>query len=161
MKSFRGSTVAKYKTFVSRNYHEGHECDQEYLDLLGLRNHFTNSLCLSFVHNLPNRIYHRHLQEFYGSYESDRNKLTINFNMYGHDYTWSLEKLGTVLSIYSQRRLFYSDSTKTKDFLKHQKNHPIDTTKIDASIIQNTILKSSDHCEESAYPSWNAALVKE
>ncbi|GKD67101.1 hypothetical protein Tco_1309209 [Tanacetum coccineum] len=66
-----------------------------------------------------------------------------------------------VLNVSSQGRLFYSDSTETKDFLKHLKYHPIDTTKIDASIIQNTILKSSDHCDGSAYPYWNATLVKE
>ncbi|GJU19065.1 hypothetical protein Tco_1147031 [Tanacetum coccineum] len=71
MKSFRGSTATKYKTLVSRNYHEGSECDKDYLNLSGLRNNFTNSLCLSFVDNLPNCIYPRHLQEFYGSYEFD------------------------------------------------------------------------------------------
>ncbi|GJV07303.1 hypothetical protein Tco_1344959 [Tanacetum coccineum] len=81
--------------------------------------------------------------------------------MYGHDDTWSLEKLGTDLNISSEGRLFYSNSTKTKDFLKHQKYHSTDTTTIDASIIQNTILKSSNQYDGSAYPSWNATLVKE
>ncbi|GKB94245.1 hypothetical protein Tco_0980382 [Tanacetum coccineum] len=161
MKSFRGSNIEAYKRLVSRNYPEGRECDNDYINLSGLRDPFAHAQCLSFVRNLPNKIYPRHLQEFFSFYEFDQSKLTLNFKMYGHDYTWSLEKLGTVLNISSQGRLFYSDATNTNEFTKYNRYDSTDHAYINASEIQNTIFKRPYHCDGAPYHYWSTSHLQE
>ncbi|GJZ32494.1 hypothetical protein Tco_0577930 [Tanacetum coccineum] len=147
MKSFRGSNTDDYNPFVSRNYHEGRECELDYLGASRITGPFTNGRCFSFVRNPSKHIFPRHLQEFYAHYKFNRDVFSLNFKMYGHNYKWSLEKLGTVLNISSQGRLFYSDETHTNVFTKYNRYHPQDANYINASLIQNTILKSHDRCE--------------
>ncbi|GJU12911.1 hypothetical protein Tco_1135307 [Tanacetum coccineum] len=81
--------------------------------------------------------------------------------MYGHDYTWSLEKLGTVINISSQGRLFYSDSTNTNEFTKYNQHDPIDYAYINASEVQNTIFKRPHHCDGAPYHYWDASYLQE
>ncbi|PWA89061.1 abscisic aldehyde oxidase 3 [Artemisia annua] len=92
--------VDNYKPFEKCNYHEGRHCDLDFIRLSGLRQPFTNAGCLSFA-LLPPDIYPRHLQEFYAFYHFNPADLTLNFQMYGHNYTWTLENLGNVLGINS------------------------------------------------------------
>ncbi|GJW97567.1 retrovirus-related pol polyprotein from transposon TNT 1-94 [Tanacetum coccineum] len=121
MKSFSRSDNEAYNKLVSRNYHEGRECDNDYLNLSGLRDMFTHSQCFSF----------------------------------------SLEKLGTVLNISSQGRLFYSDSTNTNEFTKYDQYDPADYVYITASEVQNAIFKHPYHCDGAPYHYWNASYLQE
>ncbi|GKC96664.1 hypothetical protein Tco_1162106 [Tanacetum coccineum] len=141
MKAFCGSNTDDYNPFVSQNYHEGRKCELDYLDTLRITKPFTRSICFSFVHNLPKLIFPCHLQELYATYKFDHDKRTLNFKKYGHNYTWSLEKLGTDLNISSQGRLFYTDGTHANEFDKYNRYHPDDVNYIDASLIQTTIIK--------------------
>ncbi|GJX58133.1 hypothetical protein Tco_0289523 [Tanacetum coccineum] len=79
MKSFRRSNTDAYNPFVSRNYHEGRECELDYRDTSGITKPFSRLFCLSFAHNLPKLIFPRHLQEFYASYSVD--PIFSSFNM--------------------------------------------------------------------------------
>ncbi|GJY24498.1 hypothetical protein Tco_0398156 [Tanacetum coccineum] len=80
--------------------------------------------------------------------------------MYGHDYTWTLEKLGTVLNISSQGRLFYSDSTNTNEFTKYNRYDPTNYAYINASKIQHTIFKRPYHYEGAPYHYWSTSYLQ-
>ncbi|GJV27817.1 hypothetical protein Tco_1384265 [Tanacetum coccineum] len=81
--------------------------------------------------------------------------------MYGHNYKWSLEKLRTVLNISSQGRLFNSDETHTNVFTKYNCYHPQDANYINASLIQNTILKRHGRDEIPIQHNWDVFELKE
>ncbi|GJU40119.1 hypothetical protein Tco_1193076 [Tanacetum coccineum] len=161
MKSFRGSNTDNYNPFMSRNYHEGRECEPDYLDTSGITEPFSRSLCFSFAHNLLKLIFPHHLQEFYANYRFDRDNCTLHFKMYGYNYAWNLEKLGTVLNISSEGRLFYTDGTHTNEFDKYNRYHPNDVNYIDASLIQTTILKRQRQGETPLQHHWDASDLKE
>lgn len=131
-------SVNVYKPFENRAYHEGRYCDQDYIRMTGLRQPFINAGCLPFA-ILPPEIYPRHIQEFYARYQFNSAKLTLNFQMYGHNYTWSLEKLGNVLGINSNGIMLYTDSTETREFKKYRNYHPSEMGRINTEDVQNTI----------------------
>ncbi|GKC98249.1 hypothetical protein Tco_1168524 [Tanacetum coccineum] len=81
--------------------------------------------------------------------------------MYGHDYTWTLEKPGTVLNISSQGRLFYSDSTNANEFIKYNRYDPTNYAYINASEIQHTIFKRPYHYEGAPYHYWSMSYLQE
>lgn len=81
--------------------------------------------------------------------------------MYGHDYTWSLEKLGNVLGINSNGIMLYTDSTETREFKKYRIYHPNEAGRINAEDVQNTIFKPQYQCNNEADLHWSQSCLRD
>ena len=161
MKTVRcGRGINNYKPFEKRSYSEGRTCDDDFIRMCGLREPFTNARCMTFV-RLPRNIYPRHIQEFFAFYRFDSENLTLNFKMYNHEYTWTLEEFGNALNINSTGIKLYTDSTETREFLKYRIYHSSEANRINAATVQNVIFKPEYQCNNEADLQWAQSHLKD
>ena len=115
---------------------------------------------MTFV-RLPRNIYPRHIQEFFAFYRFDSENLTLNFKMYNHEYTWTLEEFGNALNINSTGIKLYTDSTETREFLKYRIYHSSEANRVNAATVQNVIFKPEYQCNNEADLQWAQSHLKD